>query len=252
MININGRTVPPSNVIGSYPANDIERRIISILSSSSNVYRYSSLEQLRFELKLRSNIIDASILQNRSRLAFTTFRKAYCNPKFWRRTNEGGFLLKDNVAPSKAINDIFVNSKKYGTECATAIVILYYKAVLDIFPTDLFDKTFPSIHLMNWSYLDKSLDIGYYGNEADYLPGDCRYFKNPDVNPLTPHLQGENAIDLGNGTYYGHGMGIVTADQIVRILNANRKEGATRSAYLMDSATRPGFKKLAYIYNNYM
>ena len=56
----------------------------------------------------------------------------------------------------------------------------------------------------------------------DYLPGDCRYFNNPDVDPLTPEWQGENAIDLSGGMYYGHGIGIKTADKIIEILNHNR------------------------------
>jgi protein-glutamine gamma-glutamyltransferase len=252
MIRINGRIIPPNNIIENYPANIIERKIINILSESSKMYRYSSLDELRFELKIRSNIVNASIRLNRSGLAFKVFRKAYCNTNFWELTREGGFLLKRNAAPSKAINDIFVNGRKYGTECATAMVIVFYKAVLDIFPEELFNKLFSSIHLMNWSYLDKNLDIGYYVNEEDYLPGDCRYFKNPDVNPLTPELQGENAIDLGNGRYYGHGMGILTGEQIIRELNENRKEGSRRSAYLINSATHPNFKHLAYIYYSYV
>jgi len=251
MIRINGKIISPENITENYPVNNIERKTINILANSSAVYRYSSLEELKFELKLRSNIVDSARQLNKSRFSFTTFRKAFCNEDYWEKTSEGGFLLKDNVSSSSAINDIFMNGRKYGTECATAIVIIFYKAVLDIFPTELFDTVFSEIHLMNWSYLDKKLDIGYYANEVDYLPGDCRYFKNPDVNPLTPYLQGENVIDMGNGTYYGHGMGIVTADVILRILNNNRKEDATRSAYLMDSATRPNFRKLTNIYNSY-
>jgi len=252
MIRINGKIISPNSIIEKYPANIVERKIINILSKSSKVYIYSSLEQLHFELKLRSNIVDASIRLNRSGLTFKVFRKSYCNTDFWERTNEGGFLLKREVSPSDAINDIFINGRKYGTECATALVIVFYKAVLDIFPKELFNKLFSSIQLMNWSYLDRNLDIGYYENEADYLPGDCRYFKNPDVNPLTPEWQGENTIDLGNGKYYGHGIGITTGEQIIRALNKNRKAGAKKSAYILDSATRPGFNHLAYIYYSFV
>lgn len=252
MIRINEKIIPPESIIQNYPANPVERKVIITLSKSSKVYRYSSLDELLFEAKLRSNIVEASIRLNRSGLSFTVFRKSYCNDKFWERTREGGFLLKRGAAPNEAINDIFVNGRKYGTECATAMVIVFYKAVADIYPNELFNRLFPSIHLMNWSYLDRNLDIGYYANEADYLPGDCRYFKNPDVNPLTPELQGENAIDLGNGRYYGHGMGIVTGSQIIKVLNQNRKRGSRKSAYLVNSATRPNFKYLAYIYSSYV
>ena len=85
----------------------------------------------------------------------------------------------------------------------------------------------------------------------DYLPGDCRYFNNPDVDPLTPEWQGQNAIDLSGGMYYGHGIGIKTADKIIEILNHNRIQDSTTSAYLMDMATRPGFMHLSFIYNKF-
>ena len=58
------------------------------------------------------------------------------------RTEEGGFLLKDGVKPSEAIKDIFVNSSLYGTECATAMVIVFYGAIVNVFPEEVFDRVF--------------------------------------------------------------------------------------------------------------
>ncbi len=57
----------------------------------------------------------------------------------------------------------------------------------------------------------------------DYLPGDCVYLKNPDHDLATPEWQGENAILLGNNLFYGHGIGITTAQGIIDELNSNRK-----------------------------
>ena len=105
---------------------------------------------------------------------------------------------------------------------------------------------------MNWQSLDKDLGIYLLRNPADYIPGDCRYFKNPDVNPLTPEWQGENAIDLGNGTYYGHGIGIKTAEEIIDALNSRRISEDSVSAYLMTSVTLLSFKYLNYKYNQYL
>lgn len=251
MIVIAGNIIPLDRIVSEFQPNSMEMRIARIMAGSNQRYEYTSMEQFRFELRLRVAIIDASRGLLRSRIAFRVFRKAHCNEAFWELTPQGGFLLKSGVKPYDAIRDIFRNGHLYGTECATAIVIVYYGALTQVYPEELFNRVFSRIHLMNWMYLDRNMDIGYFENEADYLPGDCRYVKNPEVDPETPHWQGENAIDLGNGTYYGHGMGIRTMDEIIAILNRNRRPGATQSAYLLDSATRPNFKHLANIYNRF-
>lgn len=184
----------------------------------------------------------------RSRLRFRIFNESICNEHFWQRTSEGGFLLRADVKPTEAINDIYNNGQVYGTECATAIVILYYKAVLDTFGNNLFNRFFTEIYLMDWQNLHGNLTVVSYRTPNDYFPGDCRYFKNPDVDPLTPEWQGENAIDLGDGYYYGHGIGITNADNIIRALNAHRKEGSSISAHLLNSVTLPDFNRLFGLY----
>ncbi len=248
MITISSNTISSDEIINNYNLKNISKKIIEQLSSSEENYNYASINQLLFEINLRNSIINASKALNKSRLQFTTFRESKCNPEFWDRTEEGGFLLKAGVKPSDAISDIYKNGSLYGTECATAIVIVFYKGILDIYPEELFNEMFSDIYLMNWLHLDKDLGVKYFSDLTDYLPGDCRYFDNPDVNPLTPELQGLNVIDLGNGTYYGHDTGIKKADQIIKILNHHRKEDATESAFLVDSATRPNFK---YLYKRY-
>lgn len=106
---------------------------------------------------------------------------------------------------------------------------------------------------MNWHSLDTNLrELGYLQEVADYLPGDRRYVRNPDVNPETPEWQGENVIDLSNGLYYGHGIGIGNVEEIIRELNKNRKKDSTISAYLIDSVSRPNFKRLYSIYNKFI
>lgn len=245
MIKISGSIIEPKIILEQYPEDSVQRKIVEILTTSTETYSYRTLEQLKFEIDLRISIIKASRELNDSDFAFKVFRKSTCNSDYWERTDEGGFLLKKDVKPSEAIKDIYKNSSKYGTECATAIVILYYKAVVDIYPQELFDSMFSSIYLMDWQHIDNDLRVDYYANEKDYLPGDCRYFKNPDVNPVTPEWQGENTIDLGDGTYYGHGIGIRKAEGIIAALNKRRKDGATRDAYLINSATRPDFMYLA-------
>ena len=160
-------------------------------------------------------------------------------------------MLKSGVKPSDAVRDIFENGSKYGTECATAMQIVYLKALLDVFPEETFNQMFENIYLMNWNGLSRYLrETGLMNKHTDYLPGDRRYFANPDVNPETMEWQGENTIDMGNGLYYGHGMGMHKPDVIIRELNSNRRKNAMREAYLVQAAGRPDFKRLYHLYED--
>jgi hypothetical protein len=235
-----------------YPRNSVERQLLMTMSQSAENYRYDALGQLRFELRLRRDIVNAARDLDRSRFSFATFHKSRCNPEYWERTADGGFRLKSGARPGEAIRDIFTNGGAYATECATAMIIVYYKALLDTFGEALFDEQFPAIYLMNWHAIDPLLRaVGIPRRAQDVLLGDRKYFDNPDVNPKTPEWQGENVIVLPGGLYYGHGIGIKTAEQMVRALNANRKTDATRSAHLLDTASRPDFRQLADVYERY-
>lgn len=232
------------SIFAQYRRGSPEYEALSKLSESSRSYVYLSREELEFELSLRKGIIDASLALYRRRLPFRIFQESFCNEAYWDRRQDGGFVLKSGARPSRAVEDIFISTRMYGTECATAIVIIYYKAVLDVYMPELFDRAFPRIVLMNWRDMDQLIDPATYRGLADYLPGDCRYVRNPDVDPLTPEWQGENVIDLGNGRYYGHGIGLGSIDYFIDALNRNRREGSQASAYLMDTATRPDFRSL--------
>jgi protein-glutamine gamma-glutamyltransferase len=127
--------------------------------------------------------------------------------------------------------------------------IVYYMALLNTFGESLFNRLFRRIILMNWRSMDPLLrEIGLPRKTEKMLIGDRGYFDNPDVDPETPEWQGENVIVLPGGRYYGHGIGIGTAEQIIRALNANRRENAARSAFLLDSASRPDFRRLASLF----
>ncbi len=250
MIKIANSSIDPNTIKANFMQNSVENKILDILIASREVYNYGSQNQLLFELKLRKSIVNAAKDLNKSRFSFRIFRKSICNKNYWNRTNDGGFDLKDGVKPSEAINDIYIHSSLYGTECATAIIIVYYKALVDVFPEEQFNRLFSGIYLMNWQHLDPDLGISDFMRPADYLPGDCRYFKNPDVDPLKPEWQGENTFLLDNGLYYGHGLGIATGEKIIDELNKKRIHGSTTSAYLMNSVKRLNFRYLGSKYYN--
>lgn len=250
MIKLTEVEFDPKKALEQYPAGSVEYDILNRLIKSGHEYSYSSPDELNFVINVRKNIVESSIAVYRGRIAFRTFRESKCNEDFWNRRPDGGFVLKKDVKPSDAISDIFRNSRKYGTECATVIVMIFYKAVLDIYGDKLFNIAFEEITLMNWQQLDDLMGISTQRKVPDYLPGDCRYFRNPDVNPLTPEWQGENAIYLGDDKYYGHGIGIASPLMIIEALNTNRIEDAQASAYLMDTVTRPDFRSL-YLYKKH-
>ncbi len=213
------------------------------MNEDTAVYSYQSIDELSFELKLRKNIILSARAMNQSNVRFAVFAKSRCNPQYWHLTRTGGFLLLDGVTPSDAIQDIYRNSSQYAFECATAMVIIYYHAVLNLIGESLFNQLFQNIYLYSWhADPDLGLTSNYTGH---FLPGDVVYFKNPDFDPQTPQWRGENAVILGDGTYFGHGVGIKTAEQIIQALNRRRKPGKKQSAYLTNVVTRPSFKHLA-------
>lgn len=250
MILIAGSPPDLPAIAGEYPENSVERLTLNQMAESGGQYRYDSLRQLKFELSLRKEIVAAARALHQSRMGFAVFHKSRCNPAYWDRTDNGGFRLKAGAKPHEAINDIFVNGSRYATECATAMVIVYYRALLGVFGAELFDRQFPDIYLMNWHVTDPLLRaVGTPRRAEDVLLGDRGYFANPDVDPETPQWQGENVIVLPGPLYYGHGIGIETADRIISALNANRKDGASRSAYFLDSVGHPDFRRLADVYH---
>lgn len=252
MIVIAGSSFQISEMIGGYPEKSVERQLLEQMSKSQEAYRYNTLEQLKFELALRREIVRAAKELNDSGMKFASFHKSVCNQDYWNRTGNGGFLLKSGVKSGDAIRDIFINGRKYATECATAMVIVYYKALLEVYLEEAFNAIFRSIYLRNWHELNPLLrEVGAPEQVAEILLGDRCYFINPEVDPNVSELKGENVIVLPDGLYYGHGMGITNADRIIRVLNANRIEGATRSAYFIENtAARPDFKRLENVSQN--
>ena len=120
---------------------------------------------------------------------------------------------------------------------------IYYHAVLNSIGEYLFNQLFQNLYLYSW-HTDP--DLGIQSIHTDYfLPGDVVYFNNPDVDPKTPWWRGQNVVDLGDGTYFGHGFGIWTGEEMIQILNTKRIPESKNSAYLTNIVTRPTFKDLA-------
>ncbi|AZK45257.1 protein-glutamine gamma-glutamyltransferase [Paenibacillus lentus] len=221
-------------------ASELERNILREFRLSPAVHIYRLPEQLDFELRMRAAIVQAAKDFNASGAKFATYKNSRANEQYWTRMSNGGFRLKEEVQPSEAIVDIFNNGYRYAMECATAMVVILYKGILDSIGADAFNKHFNQLVLYDWQY-DSDLQL-IRAQQA--TAGDVVYFENPDFNPQTPEWQGENAIVLDNGLYFGHGLGISSAESIVNALNAKRKPGSTISAFLSDLIVHPNFEYL--------
>ncbi|MDF2726270.1 MAG: protein-glutamine gamma-glutamyltransferase, partial [Paenibacillus sp.] len=239
MIIVQQGSVDPSGLSGT------ERDVYDQKMASSENFYYRTADELLFELKLRAAIVKAARDLQASGPAFASFSKSRANPRYWDRTEEGGFRLKPNVSPSDAIRDIYSNSSAYGFECATAIIIVLYKAVLETIGDDLFDQLFGNLYLYSWEH-DTDMPITTVKGNHPSFPGDILYYSNPDHDPSKPQWQGENVVKLPGNKLYGHGIGITNEEGIIRELNANRKRGSRKSAYLLDQVTSPNYSDIMF------
>ncbi len=220
----------------------LERTILEVMYNSPFSYSYRTIDALWFEIRFRVAITESSRELYYSGVQFADFYRSRCNPMFWDLLPDGAFQLKMGVPASEAVLDIYQNGRLYAFECATAMIIILYHAALKMLPPIQFNRLFANMRLWGWKY-DQDLQI-VHNIPPDYLPGDIRYVKNPDVNPLTPEWQGENVVDLGDGTFFGHGLGFRPLEGMIEALAMRRRPGATRMPYLMLPATRPGFSYL--------
>jgi len=224
------------------PANlpETEANIYEELQKSDLPHYYRSWQSLNFELLLRRNIIESAKELAKSGAEFTVFYNSKFNEQFWTKTYRG-YRLKPFAQPSEAIEDIFKNGKKYGFECSTAIVIIYYYAVLKSINRSAFNQLFQNLLVWDWSYDEDLRIITKVGTE--FIPGDVLYFHNPDF--LHPVWIGENAVYLGRNQYFGHGVGIGTKEEMIKALNTLRKPNAKKSAYLLSQYSRLDFDYLS-------
>ncbi|WP_163099955.1 protein-glutamine gamma-glutamyltransferase [Peribacillus alkalitolerans] len=235
MIFINGKETDVSQIsLERFPPEAYD--ILHLMAKNNKRYEFQYLWELEWDLAIRLHTVLEATNLYKSAAKFASFSTSKCNEKYWRLTEKGAFELKKGVTPQTGIEDIFINSDKYAFECATAVVIVLYKAVLDTIDTNTFNRNFANLVLYDWQYDPDLVLKDSVG--TDYLPGDILYFKNPDYNPETPEWKGENSILLEEGLFYGHGIGIKTEEGMIRVLNRKRKKDAKISAYLTENIIR--------------
>ncbi len=170
------------------------------------------------------------------------------NQDLWWMGYGGKMGVRQGVKPSDAINDIFKNGSKYGMECATATMVILYKGILDTIGPKDFDTAFAKTRLFRWDIKDDDFKKAErVGKLPGFWPGDHTYFKNPEFDPANSAFQGENVIYLGDGQYFGHGLGVVSEQGVIDSLNGLRRSGATKTAYRDDFELRLDGKTIAML-----
>lgn len=227
---------------------DAGKHIFRQKERSRTIYQYVSVDQLKFELDLRTQLVQASWALNASGVQFGKFEESYCNPQYWKLTRRGGFQKHRTVSSAAAVRDIYSHGLLYRFECATAMVIVAYRAVLAVIGDAAFNRLFPQMLIWDWHY-EKELRLVIERIDGESYLGDILYFKNPDVHPREMEWQGENVVKMGDDLYYGHGVGVTTAFDLITELNNHRYPGSRRSAYMLNQATYPDFRQLYYVVN---
>lgn len=235
-------TLFDANFDGKIDAKDL----VFTTSDSGKVTVKEIGQKLSNEVKIATAMADASYNLDSAGVSFQLIKNHKANPDFWTIGHRGTLVLKPGVSPSDALKDVLENPGKYGYECATGLVMVYYQAMLDVLGPKDFDAIAKDLRIGPWDMendLDRALishrpnagkgtetDLGEY----KLTPGHYYYFRNWDVtdDARARGWQGENVIYLGGGQFYGHGIGLGSADIFVSKLASEMKEGGKTPSLL--------------------
>jgi protein-glutamine gamma-glutamyltransferase len=247
---LKGAKVLDANFDGKLDKNDL----VFTKDASGKVNVEKIGQALCDKVRIGAAMVEAAYAMDAAKHDFDGTLKA--NPTFWK--NPGGEMatmtLKPGKRASEAIRDIFANPDKYQFECATALVILRYKAMLELLGEKDFDRICKDLKVGPWDQEDHAAKTWKVEGKASdgskveatkddiarLKPGDYTYFKNWSVSlaGYNAGWQGENVIFLGKGMYYGHPFGVISGQEIVDYLNEHRNPRAKREASLMDVRAR--------------
>ena len=245
------KDAPRAGIPGSIDAKD-KLEIVSGSTKTSKVLGVRRTEDLVF----RQRVVDAAVALADSGANFSGSWKAdKVNKALWTlgyggRMQVRKFLPDGKIGkPSEALNDIFENGGAYGFECATAMMVIYHKAILDHLGPEKFDALFSDPKMLaffRWDIEDSDftavksiLETPGIGARPP-VPGTHYYFANPDASDENSAFRGENVIYLGEGKYYAHGVVgatgkyVVTEKELLASLSALRKPGAQTVPHRID------------------
>ena len=204
------------------------------------------------DLAFRAAVVKASKDLAESGASFAgTAKQDKVNLKLWTKGYGGKMQVRKWLGdgeigkPSVALRDIFKNGDQYGFECATAMMVIYHKAILDHIGDEAFDRLFTEprhLKFFRWSIEDDDfIDVKRLAHVPSKLkPGSHYYYKNPGADPKNSAWGGENVIYLGDGEFYAHGIRgasgtfVVTEQEILDTLRGLRTPGSTKEPHRID------------------
>jgi protein-glutamine gamma-glutamyltransferase len=133
MIFVGGNQIGALPEAGGFEPNALRKSIFGIMLASPATYRYDDAGQLLFELRLR----DASSRRPRSgaqRHDLPGFSGIRGRSRFLAADRRGRLPAARRRSPLQSRPGYYANGSDYGTECATAMVIVYYGAMLNVLP----------------------------------------------------------------------------------------------------------------------
>jgi hypothetical protein len=218
--------------------------LTSAADGKSVVSRVS--QSLAEQTRVSKAMVDASEKMHSAGVPFAITTNHKANADVWTVGAGGTLELKPGVKPSEALEDIAKNPSKYGYECATGLVVVYYQAILDLIGPEDFDRIASDLIVGPWQMEDSlaSLMVNRHpkpgqGTETDLgdhtlVPGNYYYFRNWDVTDeaRARGWQGENVIYLGEGRFYGHGIGLGDGSMFVGKLAGEMKPGGKTPSLL--------------------
>lgn len=206
-----------------------------IVSDGGKLSRVNEVmgEQAWKRLRIDCAVVDAAFALSQSPAKFGGNDFDWAR---WRSVGDGAFKPRFFMKPSESVRDLFAHPERYEYECATAMVIVYYKAMLDVLGDKRFNEVCRDLQIGPW-VMEADLER-LFVRRGDSIPisepplelGEHTYVKNFDVSPEGREAgwQGENVIYVGDGLYYGHPFGIVDSQEIRSALDGQRNQGSTQ------------------------
>jgi protein-glutamine gamma-glutamyltransferase len=214
-------------------------------------FEFESNDSWKAELQARAAIIQAIADLNRTPARFASANTWSLPVDSWTPVKivgsgkvQGAFIPKKDVSAAQAIQAIFGAEKPCLLDCSSAIMIAFYRGLLQAVGEDTFNRRKDPLVICptgveKVTLTQGDISVPFYAKEvesvtltsvADLIPGDWVYFLNfptyETSHAKTAAWAGEHMIYAGNERYVGFGIeGALTAEEVQKeLINAYNRD----------------------------